>query len=613
MLTDRLQRRLQGIEDASQKGRRVKDLYRMMYDQELWLAAYNNVRGNAGAVTPGVDNNTLDGFSTRRVNNLIARLKEGTYSPKPVRRTHIPKANGKMRPLGIPSGDDKLVQEMARMLLERIYEPVFSDRSHGFRSGRSCHTALRQVERLWSGVKWIVDVDIEGFFDNIDHEALVGLLREKIDDKRFVDLIWKMLRAGYMEGWKFYATFSGTPQGGIISPLLANIVLNELDKFMARKANTFNMGKKRGSNSEYLRWRSRAYKVRKRIKVLKQTGGDPQEVDDLRREEARYMNEMRKFPHADMYDSNYRRLQYVRYADDFVIGIIGSKQDAMDLMDEVKHFLSAELKLTASEEKSNIAHIKDGCRFLGYDIRLINTGKLIRKRVGGRVVTARSTHSQVGLYVPEEKVQAFCTKNGYGNYDRMRMIHRPYLQNSSDVEIILTYNAELRGFANYYALAKGYKHALSKLQYMAHYSLLKTLAWKRKRTVAKTARMLREGTDFVYRYKANGKAKALRVFKLKYMPKRVRDFKIDLIPNTLHYSVRTELIERLEANECEYCGREDTPCEVHHIRKLSDLQGKDLPEWKEIMIARSRKTLVLCEPCHEALHAGRLPDLRFAS
>jgi len=456
-------------------------------------------------------------------------------------------------------------------------------------------------------------VDIEGYFDNIDHEILTRLLQKRIDDKRFVDLIWKMLRAGYMEGWKFYTTFSGTPQGGVISPILANIMLHELDQFMGRKAQTCNMGKRRGNNSEYLKWRNRAYKVRKRIKALKHADGDEREIERLRAEEGQYMERMREYPSANMHDPNYRRMQYVRYADDFVVGIIGSKQDAHDLMNEIKHFLASELRLTASEEKSAVSHAKSGCHFLGYLVQQVHAGKKVRKRVRGRVVTVRSTGHQMGLYVPKDAPRKFCTKNGYGDYDRLKMIHRPYLQNASDLEIVLTYNAELRGFANYYGLAKGYKNALSKLQYMAHYSLFKTLAWKHKRTVAKTVQMLRAGDDFIYRYEVHGEAREVKVFKLRHLPKQVKSLDPDPIPNTLHYSVRTELTERLEANTCEYCGQEDTPCEVHHVRKLSDLKGKNMPMWKEVMIARNRKTLVLCVSCHEALHAGKLPDIRYAS
>jgi group II intron reverse transcriptase/maturase len=215
MLPDRAIKRLQALPDISKQGKRINGLFRLMETPELWLQAYANTYSNKGAMTPGVGPVTMDGFSIERVANLIELLKDGRYQPNPVRRTYVPKPNGKRRPLGMPSGDDKLVQEMVRMLLEQIYEPVFSYWSHGFRPNRSCHTALKQVER-WDGIKWLVEVDIEGFFDNIDHDVMIQVLKKKIDDKRFIALIRTFLKAGYMEDWRYHRTYSGTPQGGIL-------------------------------------------------------------------------------------------------------------------------------------------------------------------------------------------------------------------------------------------------------------------------------------------------------------------------------------------------------------------------------------------------------------
>jgi retron-type reverse transcriptase len=157
----------------------------------------------------------MDGFSMERVEKIITLLKENRYGFKPVWRAYIPKANGNSRPLGVPSGDDKLVQEVVRALLERIYEPVFSDSSQGFLPQRSCHTALRQMQRTWSRVVWLVDLDIQSFYDRIDHDVLIILLERTIDDHRFISLIKAMLKAGYVEDWVFHRTYSGAPQGEI--------------------------------------------------------------------------------------------------------------------------------------------------------------------------------------------------------------------------------------------------------------------------------------------------------------------------------------------------------------------------------------------------------------
>jgi len=218
MLPDTVQRRLDSIRDLSRQGKRVNGLFRLMACPLLWEQAYAEIAPNKGALTRGATGNTLDGFSIERMQALIGRVMAGGYRFTPVRRVHIPKPNGKTRPLGIPTADDKLVQGVVKLLLELIYEPVFSRHSHGFRRGRSCQTALSTIQDTWTGVKWLVDVDVVGFFDNIDHGILLGLLRKRIDDERFIALVNGMLRAGYMEDWTFHATFSGTPQGGVANP-----------------------------------------------------------------------------------------------------------------------------------------------------------------------------------------------------------------------------------------------------------------------------------------------------------------------------------------------------------------------------------------------------------
>lgn len=612
MLTDALMRRLEGIEDASKKGRRVRDLYRIMYEEDLWMLAYNNIRANDGALTKGVDESTLDGASVERFRGLVGQLRDESYDPKPVRRTYIPKANGKMRPLGVPTGDDKLAQEVARLLLERVYEPIFSDRSHGFRPGRSCHTALAGIPRSWKGMRWIVDVDIKGFFDSIDHDLLLKLLAKRIDDKRFINLIRKMLKAGYMEGWKLHNTYSGTPQGGIVSPILANVVLHELDEFMEEQIRSFDKGKRRKHNLDYAKLGNSNTKMRKQIKALKSHPGNEEEIARLRERIRQNLEAMREMPSKRMDDPNFKRLQYIRYADDFIIGVIGTKEDAEATAAKVKTFITERLHLEVNEEKTRVTHISDGCTFLGYQIRASKaTGKVVKRSdTGDRV---RSTTMTVNLFVPSEIAPKFCKEKGYGVYDRTKIMHRPYLLNSSEPEIIAAYNAELRGLANYYALACDVKRKLNKLFYMAHFSLFKTVATRRRITVAQVARHLRNGTNFTYTYEVNGKAMSITVYKLKHLRSKHGE-SVDVKPNTFMYTAKTELTRRMEAQSCEYCGAENVPCEVHHVRKLKDLKNEREPSlWKRKMIERQRKTLVLCKTCHRDLHSGTLRDIRFSS
>ena len=267
-------------------------------------------------MTKGADGKTVDAMSMARIDELIAKLRDESYQPQPSRRTYIPKKNGKMRPLGIPSFDDKLVQEALRMMLEAIYEGNFEDISHGFRPNHSCHTALNQIQVCFTGAKWFVEGDIKGFFDNINHDKMVSILAEKIHDERFLRLIRKFLKAGYLEDWQFHNTYSGTPQGGIISPILANIYLDKLDKFMKNLKRDFDKGTKRRANPQM----TAILRQKKKLLTLLEAAESEEEKVTLETqlkavEQAKY-----SVPYTDPFDSEMKRLQYVRYADDFIIG-----------------------------------------------------------------------------------------------------------------------------------------------------------------------------------------------------------------------------------------------------------------------------------------------------
>lgn len=218
MVLDNLQQQAQNEEYCFER------LYRNLYNPDFFLLAYQNLYANAGAMTPGVDETTLDGVGRQRIQALIRTLKDQTYQPQPARRVYIPKKSGGQRPLGIASANDKLVQEVVRMLLEGIYDPIFSPASHGFRPDRSCHTALAQIQVTFTGVTWFVEGDIHAYFDSIDHHVLMHILRRRIHDEPFMALLWKFLKAGYLENWQHHATYSGTPQGAGCSPILANLL-----------------------------------------------------------------------------------------------------------------------------------------------------------------------------------------------------------------------------------------------------------------------------------------------------------------------------------------------------------------------------------------------------
>ena len=332
---------------------RYERLYRNLYNPEFYLLAYQNIYAKEGNLTAGTDGLTIDGMSTKRIDTLIASLKDFSYKPFPARRTYIDKKGNpqKKRPLGIPSFNDKLLQEVIRMILESIYENTFSTHSHGFRPHRSCHTALLEVKKGFTGVKWFVEGDIKGCFDNVDHHVLVDILRRRIEDEHFIGLIWKFLKAGYMENWVYHNTYSGTPQGSIISPILANIYLNELDVFMDEYAKRFNTGKCRKRSKayqsklgHYLYLKQRKYSKNKWDRLTDEQKMNAREEIKLARKQVMSLE------CGDPMDESYRRVVYVRYADDFLIGVIGSKQEAEILKQEERVFLKSTLHLDLSEE-----------------------------------------------------------------------------------------------------------------------------------------------------------------------------------------------------------------------------------------------------------------------
>jgi len=620
MRTETTIKAIDSIAEVSKKGRKVNGLFRLLTNPEvLWKQAYANIYSNKGAITKGVNQNTLDGFSDERANHLIGMLVNKQYCPKPVRRVYIPKKNGKRRPLGVPTGDDKIVQEVVRIILEQVYEPIFSENSHGFRPEHSCHTALSQLVKPWTGVKWIIEFDIKNFFDSINHHKMIELLEKKIDDKRLISLIRKMLKAGYVEDWKHNSTWSGTPQGGVISPILANIYLHELDMFMEEMMRGFNKGKQRKPDPAYLALANEMRKVNGKLQRLRIDGMQGTLPENVYAELLRKRRELQKLMHQtpsskDQFDPGYRRLRYVRYADDFIIGVTGSRIEAESVMRQVRDFIENELLLEVAEDKTCIKKAQSGVRFLGYDIRTYSSGSRFRKVVIGNGTCLKRTISErMQLHVPVEKVYQFAGEKGYGDMAHFRAHHRPKLLRRSDLEILMAYNAEMRGLANYYSLAQGYKAALSQLIGLAQLSFFATLASKHHSTLRKIAHQMKLPNQQGYGLwvTVKGRPKLYKLFRLKdHVLPNAKSSGIDLPWSTVGYtSSRTELTQRLNANRCEYCGKEGGYMEVHHIRALKDVKDKK-QGWQKTMSAMNRKTMVLCVACHHELHGRGLPEWR---
>ena len=578
-------------------------IYRLLYNPEMYYTAYQKVYAKQGNMTKGSDNRTIDGMSLKRIDNLIASLKFENYQPAPARRKYIPKKNGKKRPLGIPSFDDKLLQEVIRMILESIYEGHFEETSHGFRPNRSCHTALACIQKYYTGCKWFIEGDIEAFFDMIDHDVLINILAERIKDARFLRLIRKFLNAGYMEEWQFHKTYSGTPQGGIISPILANIYLDKLDKYMKEYAEKFAVGVRRAHNPEYTAIQIELRKWEYRLKKTVATEERQKILDHIKEIEWQ-----RRTIHSkvDM-DANFKRLRYERYADDFLIGVIGSKEDCRKIKQDLKDFLSEKLRLNLSDEKTLITHAASPARFLGYEIS-VRYSQL--PKPGRNHAPTRYNNGKIVLKIPAGKI-----RDKLLEYDAMKIVvhngkeiwkpwARVYLRNNDDLEILSRYNAEIRGFYNYYSLALN-SGTINDFKYVMQYSMLKTFATKYRTSKSAIIKRMRVGKDLGVKYvDSKGRERITLFYNEGFERKKDITANCDLIPKTIVYSGRASLIERLKAEKCELCGKENVPLHMHHVRKLKNLKGKE--PWEQFMISRKRKTLAVCEECHRKIHSNKM-------
>jgi group II intron reverse transcriptase/maturase len=584
------------IRERGRRGLNLEDLYRQLFNPDLYLRAYGRIYRNAGALTSGVTGETADGMSLEKIETLIGDVRHERHRWTPVRRVLIPKSNGKLRPLGIPTWSDKLLQEVMRSLLEAYYEPQFSAHSHGFRSGLGCGSALRDIAQNWKGTKWFIEGDIKGCFDNIDHQVLLSILRDKIHDNRFLRLVEAMLEAGYLEQWVYHPTLSGAPQGGIVSPLLTNIYLDQLDRHIEQVVlPAYTKGQAKKIDPEYVR-------LCKKRSIAK-----GKEDMATYRELGRVLAKM---PSQVSHDPAYRRLKYVRYADDFLLGFVGPKREAEAIKADLGEFLRDHLKLELSPEKTLITHAAtERARFLGYEITTQS------KHDSRSVSASRRGSLNIKLMIPAQVVVKLS-----GLYMRKGrpapLIGHRY---DDDFSVIAIYGSVYRGYVQYYKLASNLGW-FGHLHWAMYWSLLRTLARTHKTTTQAMRRkyaashMTREG--IVKRVlkatkpRPNGGLDYEAVFgdvSLKSDPfAPIYDGPLQ----RHHIRPRCELVARLLANRCEICGSDDQ-VEVHHVRKLKDLKvaGRRTPPiWKQLMASRRRKTLVVCHHCHVAIHRGTLTN-----
>jgi group II intron reverse transcriptase/maturase len=591
-------------QNSSQEWRNT-DIYRYLYKKGLYHVAYQNLKSKPGNMTRGADPETLDGYSTQQIEKTISLLRDESYQPKPVRETFIPKANGKLRKLGIPSPRDKILQEVMRMILEAIYDSphgaAFEETSHGFRRSRSPHTALREIQRKWSGVNFFIEGDIKSCFDEIDHEKLVEIIGLRVQDQWFLNLVRKLLKSGYVDReWQLRNTLIGTPQGGVLSPLLANIFLDQLDKFVEKLREEYEQGKGKKANRAY-----RALAARKQ-KLAKEGKARTQEFRQI-------VRQMRRMPSLDPNDENFIRIKYVRFADDWLIGVCGSKAIAEEIKERIRTFLRDELKLTLSPEKTKITHARtEQAEFLG---TLISVGRsqvqqktTLSTNASGKFFDRRSTGWEIIIKSPIEKLIKRLSEKGYCDTSGKPQARGAYVTLDAD-QIISKYSAINRGLQNYYRFCDNFPE-LRRVQYVLKYSLAKTLAEKFRKSVAQTFRKGELLTEYT---NSKGEVKQVVFYRNRNWQTKRDAFmagQTGMDQITLEMRLRTR--SKLD-RPCVICGSTEG-IEMHHVRHLRKMDERKKKEgFIRVMIALNRKQLPLCHECHSKVHRGEYDGIKLTN
>jgi group II intron reverse transcriptase/maturase len=604
---DESQKTLQRLERLRQLNTdrewRNGNLYRLLYKVDLYIVAYERMKSAPGNMTPGSDKKTIDGFSLQTIQQIIQEMRTEQFQFKPVRTVYVPKSNGKMRKLGIPSLRDKVVQEVIRMILECIYDSphgsYFHETSHGFRPGRSCHSALREIRGKWPATNWFLEGDISDCFGSIEQEVLISLLRKKIQDERFLNLIWKLLRAGYLDLQEAkHESLAGTPQGGIASPILANVYLHELDEKVEEIRICLERGKKKRKNPLY-------HSLVERKRRLQKKGGTHTKVY------RELVKQMRSMPAVEVNDPNFIRIKYLRYADDWLVGICGPRTLAEQVKEELNSFLHDHLKLTLSEEKTRITHAREEqAQFLGTQLFIGRGGiqRVVTINNGlSKPFKRRSTGSEIIMETPTPKLMKKLESKGFCTAKGTPTTKKAWIYLDPD-QIVQLYNGINRGLQNYYRFADNF-HRFTRIQYILQYSLAKTLAAKYKCSVRRI-------------YKRFGKTITIPVKTQKGKPDRLVSFfanhdwkkqrngfqvgnrNIDLLQWTITMRTRSKL-----GKACCICN-DPLHVEMHHVRHIRKTGARRPTGFNAILQALNRKQLPVCKSCHQKIHRGEYDGMR---
>jgi group II intron reverse transcriptase/maturase len=478
-------KRLIAINKLSQKNPKWihRDIFRILNKDEIWIAAYEKLKSNKGALTPGSFPETMDGMSLERLRKLKERVCTEVYTFKTVKLTYIPRPDGRKRPLGLPTANDKIVQEVMRMILEAIYEPVFSKFSFGFRAGLGCHDALDHVEKKFRWVDYVIEGDIQQAYPTIDHHILVNILKKRIDDPRFIRLIWKLLGCGVLFEERVTWSKTGVPQGSIVSPILANIYYHELDEFVNDISKQFTTPEDNRQSLKSPEYKSLEYKINKCYKEME--NHEPQSLE--RQKLAKSLKSLRRERlETQGLKNKVIRIEYVRYADDWMIGVAGDRKLAIHIKDKVGDFLKTTLQQELHPIKTKVSYLRTGnVHFLGYEIFLPKNRPISRYK-GKGVSTIRRGQPQLRFDIPVAKVTKRYVERGYLKQlnKGVRPISRASYSVLEDHVIVSHYRSIWLGLLNYYSGCTN-RGRLQYIHYLLHMSCAMTLGHRHRMSCSK--------------------------------------------------------------------------------------------------------------------------------
>ena len=599
--------RLKVVRELGQKNSNWihKDLFRILKKDDIWFAAYENIKGNKGALTPGITKETLDGTSIGTLRNLKEKVLEESYSFKPVKQTWIPKANGKLRPLGLPTPDDKIVQEVIRMVLEAVYEPIFDNRSFGFRSGKGVHDALKHVEERFRWVDWVIKGDIQNAYPTIDHKILRKLLGKRIEDSRFLNLINKSLKCGIYTNPETLYSKIGVPQGSIVSPILANIYFHELDTWIIQKEKEYFSEKSTKKNSKY---RQLEYQISKISKQMDELELNSKERKDLRRQIKSLIQTRNETP--SLADPG-TKIEFVRYADDWMIGVKGPYSLAKQIKKEVTQLFEEELKQTLDPKKTQIINLRSGkVNFLGYNIFLPRNMKLVKYKVAGGKQTVRRQTAMLRFHVPVIHILQRLNERGYITYknNKWRPTSKSGYTPLEDEVIVRHFASVWLGLLNFYSGATNWSH-LQYIHYLLHMSCAMTLAHRHRSTSSKIFKKHGKNLDILD--KTIDPPKKLAYFPYKKSWK-VADRKW-LVTKEFRdpFTIYANRVSRSSLNKpCSIC-KTMAKVEMHHVKHVRK-NGKRYKGFHSDMAILNRKQVPLCRDCHMAVHRGDYDGIRLS-